>query len=133
MLTNASPIQGKDSPEVLQKARRGQWRPPRQINAAIPAALNAICCKAMALAPDRRYQSPQSLIKDLENWLPDEPASAYREPLTLRMRRWMRRHPSLVSATTASLVLGLLATAGLAFLSGQHTRELAAKNSTISN
>src|SRR5207245_188850 len=52
--------------------------------------------------------SALELAGDLERWLAGEPVSAYREPLAVRARRWARRHPALVGATTASALVAAL-------------------------
>jgi serine/threonine protein kinase len=67
---------------------------PRSIRSEIPRPLEAICLKAMAIAPQDRYESVSRLASDLERWLADEPVTAYRERLPERMWRTMRRHRS---------------------------------------
>ncbi len=47
----------------------------------------------------------------MDHWLADEPVTAYREPLTVRLRRWGRRNRVTVAAAAA---LVLTATAALA-------------------
>jgi serine/threonine protein kinase len=54
--------------------------PPRQLKPSVPAALEAICMKAMALRPEDRYATALALSADIEHWLADEPVTAYREP-----------------------------------------------------
>ncbi len=46
----------------------------------------------------------------MEHWLADEPVGAYAEPVATRAKRWMRKHPSRV---TAVAVLSLATIAGL--------------------
>jgi serine/threonine-protein kinase len=107
LLTGQPPFTDKDVGLVLAKVQKGDITPPRQINARIPAALEAICRKAMALKPEDRYSSPRDLEEDIEHWLADEPVSAYREPLRKRAARWARRHPAIV-AGSAALVFAVL-------------------------
>jgi hypothetical protein len=59
--------------------------------------------------PAERYASVAELADDLERWLADEPVSAYREPLFVRIRRWARRHRTLVVAATAAVLLTAMA------------------------
>jgi len=92
---------------LLNKVRQGQFPRPREINRKVPAALEAICLKAMALRPEDRYRTARALADDLEQWLADEPVSAYREPWTARLARWAKRHKTLVT-TSAALVLAAL-------------------------
>ena len=51
---------------------------------------------------------PRSWPTTSSTWLADEPVSAYREPWAVRARRWARRHPALVGATTASALVAAL-------------------------
>jgi serine/threonine protein kinase/tetratricopeptide (TPR) repeat protein len=103
LLTGKAPFRGGDAAEILQKVRAGDFVPPRRINADIPAPLEAICLKAMALDPSKRYASCASLSEDIEHWLADEPVHAYPEPWTTRLRRWLDRRRIVVSAAAAAL------------------------------
>jgi len=49
ILTGKPPVEDKDAGAVLQKVQRGDIPRPRQANADVPAALEAICLKAMAV------------------------------------------------------------------------------------
>src|SRR5262245_957229 len=109
LLTGRAPFQGEDKGELLRRASRGEWVPPRQVKRGIPKALDAICRKAMALQPQDRYATAQALAADVEHWLADEPVTAYREPLFRRLGRWRRRHPALVAASAAGVLVALLA------------------------
>src|SRR5262249_25940246 len=51
LLIGRPPMEGKDAAEVLGKAQRGEWRPPRRVQPKVPAALDAVCRKALALQP----------------------------------------------------------------------------------
>jgi tetratricopeptide (TPR) repeat protein len=103
LLTNQAPFQGKVA-EVLSRVERGAWRPARQVNPAVPAALEAICGRAMAPRPEERYGSALELAGDVEHWLADEPVAAYREPAGARLRRWVRKHPRRVTAAGVLLL-----------------------------
>jgi len=107
VLTNQAPFQGPVV-EVVQKVERGAWVPPRQVNGAVPAALDAICRKSMALRSGERYGSALALAEDVEHWLGDEPVGAYPEPRGVRVRRWMRKHPRKVTGTVVLLVTAVV-------------------------
>ncbi len=109
LLTGRAPFAKREDGEMLQRVQRGDFPQPRQVKAAVPPALEAICLKAMALAPAHRYGSPRQLASDLEHWLADEPVSAWPEPWTVRTRRWVGRHRTQVTATAAALVVALVA------------------------
>jgi tetratricopeptide (TPR) repeat protein len=109
LLTGQPPVQGDSAGELLRKAGRSEWPAPRQVNAAVPAALQAICLRAMAPRPQDRYASAQDVAADVERWLADEPVTAYREPWQDRARRWARRHRALTASAAAAALVGLLA------------------------
>jgi serine/threonine protein kinase len=108
MLTDRAPFEGSDE-KVLDKVKEGRFPKPRLVKSRVPRALEAICCKAMALRPDCRYQSALDLAHDIERWLADRPVSAFVEPWRDRMRRWVRRNQTIVSGLMAALVVGFLA------------------------
>ena len=99
ILTNRPPVEGNDTGEVLRKVQAGEIRLAARTESAIyPRALEAICQKAMALRPDDRYATPLALADDIEHWLADEPVSAWPEPMTVKLRRFVTRHRVMVTA-----------------------------------
>jgi serine/threonine protein kinase/Flp pilus assembly protein TadD len=108
LLTGQAPYSGSDKGEVLRQVEQGELESPRRVQPSIPAALEAICLKAMALRPAGRYGTALALAADVEHWLADEPVSAYREPLRLRARRWARRNKPAVAALAAAVLVALL-------------------------
>ncbi len=118
LLTGRPPIDRDDTGgnvlKILQKVQQGKFQPPRAVNRQIARPLEAICLKAMALKPERRYSSPRELADDVERWLADEPVIAYREPLLTRAARWGRKHKTLVAGafglvTAAAIALAVSA------------------------
>ena len=63
---------------------------------------------------------PQALAEDVEQWLADEPVTAWREPVSVRARRWMRRHRTAVTGGGGRL--GWSASIGLAAVAAVQTR-----------
>jgi serine/threonine-protein kinase len=117
VLTGKSPFTGKSTEEILRQVQRGEFPWPRQVKARVPAALEAICLKAMRLRPEDRYAMAADLSADVERWLADEPVSAYREPLAARAARWARNHRVLVAGAAVLLVTAVIALAvGTAFV-----------------
>ena len=94
--------------EVVGQVERGEWLPPRQVNGSVPAPLDAICRKAMALRPEERYGSALALAEDVEHWLADEPVVAYPEPAGARLRRWVRKRHRRVTAAVVLLVTAVI-------------------------
>jgi tetratricopeptide (TPR) repeat protein len=99
MLTGQAPYLGGD--------RTVPIRQPRRLNPAVPAALEAVCRKALAAEPARRYRSALGLATDVERWLAGEPVAAWKEPRRARARRWLRKHGTMV--TSAAVLLGTAA------------------------
>ncbi len=107
MLTYQAPFTEQNVPEMLSKVERGEFRRPREIKPGISRALEAVCNKAMALRPQDRYGSALALAADIEHWLADQPVSAYFEPISTRVLRWLRRRKQLVAAAALLCLLGL--------------------------
>jgi serine/threonine-protein kinase len=110
ILTGVAPYKGQGA---VLKAGRAEFAAPRNVKSQVPAALEAICLKAMALKPEDRYTTAKGLAEDVEKWLADEPVEAWREPFRIRARRWGRRHRALVSGL-AALFLTVLVLGGAA-------------------
>jgi eukaryotic-like serine/threonine-protein kinase len=109
VLTGRPPFSGSAASDTLARVRRGDFPPPRRVRPEVPAALEAVCLKAMARRPEDRYGSALELAAEVEHWLADEPVSALREPWTARLGRWARRHRTLVAAAAALLVTAVAA------------------------
>jgi tetratricopeptide (TPR) repeat protein len=109
LLTGEPPVRGRSTAEVLEKVRRGEWKPAKQVKPSTPRALDAVCCKAMALRAEDRYGSALDLAADVERWLGDEPVTACREPWLTRVARWGRRHRQFVAVSAATLVIAAAA------------------------
>ena len=116
VLTGKNPVERSETPgssEAMPGLRRAIPR-PRQVNARVPASLEAICLKAMNIDPAERYPSAGALAKDVENWIDDLPVSACRESIVTKVRRWLSCHRSFAGAGAAAMLaavvfLGILA------------------------
>ena len=118
-------------PEVLRRVEQGAFPAPRSVLPLVPAALEAVCLKAMSRDPQARYATAQALAEDLERWLAGDPVSAWPEPVIVRARRWLKRHPTLVVSTAATLLISLVSLAAIASLIDQSNRSLATKNTQL--
>jgi hypothetical protein len=67
LLTGKPPFVGGDAYALQERACRGQFPLPREIDATIPPALQAVCLKAMALGPEQRYTSAKHLADEIEH------------------------------------------------------------------
>ena len=91
-LCGRPPFFSSDLGEILRKVQRGDFPKPRSVAPNVPAGLEAICLKAMALKPADRYQTARSLADDLERWLADEPLTAAPDSFGDRLSRYGRKH-----------------------------------------
>ena len=107
LLTGRPPFEGDDVASVLRKVQWGEFAAPRQTQPRIDPALEAVCLKAMAFAPDDRYATSRALADDIERWTAGQPVSAWQEPFWRRARRWARRGQTVVSALAAALLVAL--------------------------
>jgi eukaryotic-like serine/threonine-protein kinase len=122
VLTGRPPVEG-DVHEAIRAVQRGEFRHPRQLDATIDRALEAVCLRAMAHRPADRYASPKALSEDVERWMADEPVSAWREPLSRRARRWAKRNRTAVTSAAVALIAGVV---GLSAILVLQTRAKAA-------
>jgi serine/threonine-protein kinase len=129
ILTGQSAFSGVDKREVLERVIAGAVVPPRQRVATTPAALDAVCLKALARAPGDRYPSAGELARDVQRWLADEPVTAWPEPWVVRARRWAARHRTAVSTAAAAVLVAAVSLAvATSLLAAANAREQEAKH-----
>ena len=133
LMTGQAPFsrKGIDLGQLILKIEAGDFPPPRQIRADLDKALEAICLKAMARQPADRYESVKALADDVERHLADEPVAAYREPWTLRARRWAKRHRTAVTATVAALAMAAVGLGAVTAVQTKAKNDLAIKNDQL--
>ena len=107
LLSGQPPFAG-DAVDVIRAVGRGEFRRPRELDASIDPALEAICLKAMALRSEDRYPTCRALADDLDRWMADEPVTAWREPVAHRARRWAKRNRTAVTAASVAWLLARL-------------------------
>jgi eukaryotic-like serine/threonine-protein kinase len=113
LLTGKPPQEGDDIGEVLRRVQHGEFPRPRQLDASIDPALEAVCLRAMALQPRDRYASPRLLAEDIERWMADEPVTVWREPFSRRLSRWVTRHRTGVTGVAAAVLAGVVGLAAV--------------------
>ncbi|MFL5241407.1 MAG: protein kinase domain-containing protein [Gemmataceae bacterium] len=109
LLTGRPAFQGSNPSEILRKVEQGAFMAPQEVKCDVPAALDAVCRKAMAMTSSARYGSPRELAEDVEHWLADEPIQSYAEPLHQRLARWTRKHQTLAASAAMVLLSAVLA------------------------
>jgi serine/threonine-protein kinase len=131
LITNQRPYRGPTAIDVVRQVIAGPPPAPREVAGLVHPALNAICLKAMARLSADRYTSALALADDVERYLADEPTSAWREPWTVRGRRWVSRHRTLVTTMIAvALVTSACLVIATVLLTAANKREREAKEET---
>ncbi len=115
LLTGRPPFQAEDDLQaLLERLAKEAPAPPRQLNAQIPADLEAIALKALEKHPSDRYESAAAMAEDLRRFLRGEPIKSRPAcPLT-RAAKWIRRNPRIAVGTlaVAAIAAFLLARSG---------------------
>ena len=108
LLTARQPYRGATQVDIALAVINQTPIPPRHLLPEIPAALEAICLKAMAKVRDERYPTAGALAEDLQRWLEGEPVTARpsgRVVSTVRRLAKGRRSPMILTAAAAALVV----------------------------
>jgi serine/threonine protein kinase len=113
-LLTGSPAPSPAAAVSVATADRARAVGPAPPSPPVPKALAAICRKAMAGEPQRRYSGAAEVAADLSCFLAGQPVAAYPETLVRRMLRLARRHATpllllLLAYVVMRLVLLLLA------------------------
>jgi hypothetical protein len=110
MLTGELPFRGTPR-MLLHQVLHDEPRRPRSFNDRIPRDLEAICLKAMAKEPGRRYATAAEAGADLRRFLAGEPIQARRVGAAEHAWRWCRRNPAVAGPGAAAFLAMALGTA----------------------
>jgi tetratricopeptide (TPR) repeat protein len=78
----------------------------------------------MARRPGDRYPTAEALSRDVRQWLAGEPVTAWREPLTAKAVRWVRKNQVAATATAVLVVVSLvLGSAGAVWVQQREEQE----------
>lgn len=69
-----------------------------------PREFVGIARKAMAPSPANRYASVEDLVTDVQAAQESRPGTAWRDPLTVLLRKWLRRHPTFTAVLCTALL-----------------------------
>ncbi len=115
ILAGVSPFRSNSVQTTLKLVAIADFKRPRKLNRQVPLALDAICNRAMRLAPEDRYQDAKLLADDIENYLSGHAVTAYREPWWGKIDRVAGKHRTLVrSAFVALFAIAMLSILGAA-------------------
>jgi serine/threonine protein kinase len=105
LLTLEPLFDANDHPRLLRQILEDDPRPPRSLDRSVPAELQTVVLKAVSKNPADRYASARAFADDLRRFLDYRPILARRPTLLQQVRKWGRRHPSVVVAAVVLLVL----------------------------
>ena len=131
ILTGRPPFRGSDTATVLRQVTHEPPERPRSIVEDAPAALDAVCMKALEKKSADRYASAKELAAEIQHYLADEPVVAYREPLSVRAGRFARRNRTLVTTSAMALVVTTIIFAVAALILENKNGELDRKNEDL--
>lgn len=109
ILTYCNPLEGNDVKKLLAATVRGAIVPPSQRvpGRLIPAGLEAVVLKAMALQPEKRYSGAKELRNEVLAYLSGHATHAERATWMKKAFLLMRRHRITSIAVAVALLLGL--------------------------
>jgi len=107
-LTGRSPVRGGTVTEILRAVVTGDLRPPSQFRPGLSPDLEAICLKAMAPEPERRYGSAAAMAVDLRNLAANRPVSARHYSLWEMLRRAVGSRRGAFAAGVGAVVLAFI-------------------------
>ncbi len=112
LLSGRPPHEAANLPALLRRVADEQPVPLADINASAPRDLRAICEKAMAKEPERRYRTARDFADDLRRFLAGDEVEARELGWWESFRHWCRRHPVVATllVIVALLVVALSAT-----------------------
>jgi hypothetical protein len=107
-LTGKAPFQGAGKEEVMQQAMRGDVAAPRQLNPAVPAALERICLRALSADPARRHATARALADELRRylrrrWLVAQLAAGAAVVVALALAAWLFAHRAPAPRPTVAI------------------------------
>ncbi len=109
LLVGRPPFRGSTPTDTIILLLTEEPRPPREVCAAIPRDLEAICLKCLDKDPTGRYPTAAELVEDLTRFLAGEPVAASRSGWMSRLASSLERvqlHERF--ATHGTLLLALI-------------------------
>ncbi|MGE3808926.1 MAG: serine/threonine-protein kinase [Gemmataceae bacterium] len=127
ILTGKSPhdsFDGAGLPAYLKRIIEAAVPAACTLKPKTPAALNAICARALEKDPARRYVGAMALGDDVRSWIEGQPTQAYRETLAQRSVRWLMRHQGLAQAGVIAVLTICVVSAAVIWQTWSEVRTL---------
>jgi len=112
ILTGRLPFAGKTYSEVLEEILYHEPEEPRKVKRCVDRELAAVCMKALAKDPRKRYPTAKEFAADIRSYREFRPVSAVKPSMCDRVSKWSRRNPA-IAAVLAALAACALLGAGL--------------------
>ena len=122
ILTGERPFMGASSRELALDVLHHDPSPPRSVNPDCARELSAICLKALAKSPRKRYRDAGELALDLRRFREYRPVSAVKPRLIDHLANWARRNRALAGGLSALLVVLVLAGTAIGYNRFQRAR-----------
>jgi hypothetical protein len=128
LLVHEVPVEGESANEVIENTLAGNIVPLRRREGKVPAGLDAVAMKALALVPENRYPTVQSLQYEISLYMTGYPTAAERAGLLRRVVLLTQRHAVVALLSLVSLVvLVAVGIAAIARVERERTDALEAK------
>ncbi len=121
ILTGAPPVDGPSTASRLTATVTGKIALPRDRRRDVPADLDGIAARALAVVRDDRTRSADAFVVQLRAWLAGDMVPGHRYGPVTRMGRWVSRHPAVL----VTVVIGALLATAVAALGIQRVNERA--------
>ncbi len=125
LLSGQRPYSGSGMTDSMQMTVNGELPPPSSLVThplmEVPAALEAVCLRAMALRPENRYASVVELAAEIRAWMSGFATRA--EDASLLRQLWLLslRHKIVVAVIVNAILI--LAVSTTVFVSNLHRKE----------
>jgi len=131
ILTLQRPFDGNSSRELMLDVLHHDPAPPKRLNPDCPRELSAICLKALAKNPRKRYRDAGELAADLRKFREFRPVSAVAPRLIDHLANWARRNRALSGGLAALLIVSTLAGTAVGYNRYQRSRAVARVTSQV--
>ncbi len=107
LLTGRPPFRGSTPMATVHQVLEAEPAAPRRLKADIPPDLETICLKCLEKSPSARYPTAWALAEELDRFLKGEPIQARPASAVRKTVSWARRHPSVLAALAALVIVSL--------------------------
>jgi serine/threonine protein kinase/tetratricopeptide (TPR) repeat protein len=105
LLTGQPPFDGETPVEIVLKVIQDEPVAPRKLKPRVPKDLETVCMKALDKDPNRRYQTVDDFLDDIERFRADEPIEARPSTLIYSVRKKINKHRELSMAVSAAVIV----------------------------